>query len=58
MVLTYVILVVSFCLSLGVYIMQGKPGKQAQALKLHHIAEVIVFVGLPALYVAMFLFVR
>ena len=30
MVLTYLILLMSFCLSLAVYIMQGKPGKQAQ----------------------------
>jgi hypothetical protein len=58
MVLTYMILLVSFCASLAVYIMQGKPGKQAQALKLHHFTEVIVFVGLPVLYVGMFLFVR
>jgi hypothetical protein len=58
MVLTYLILLMSFCLSLGVYIMQSKPGKQARALKLHHFTEVIIFVGLPALYVGMFLFVR
>ncbi len=58
MVLTYLILLMSFCLSLAVYVMQGKPEKQARALKLHHFTEVIVFVGLPILYVAMFLFVR
>jgi hypothetical protein len=58
MVLTYLILLACFCLSLGVYILQGKPGKQAQELKLHHFTEVIVFVGLPVLYVGMFLFVR
>ena len=58
MVLTYLILLMSFCLSLAIYVMQSKPGKQATALKLHHFTEVIVFIGLPALYVAMFLFVR
>ena len=58
MVLTYMILLMSFCLSLAVYIMQGKPGKQPQALKLHHVTEVIVFVGMPVLYVGIFLFVR
>jgi hypothetical protein len=58
MVLTYLILLVSFCLSLAVYILQGKPGKQPQALKLHHFTEVIVFVGMPVLYVGMFLFVK
>jgi hypothetical protein len=58
MVLTYLILLVSFCLSLAVYVIQGKPGKQPQALKLHHFTEVIVFAGMPVLYVGMFLFVR
>jgi hypothetical protein len=58
MVLTCLVLLMSFCLSLGVYIMQAKPGKQARALELHHFAEVIVFAGLPILYVALFLFVR
>ncbi len=58
MVLTYLILLMSFCLSLAIYLMQGKPEKQARALKLHHFTEGMVFAGMPVLYVALFLFVR
>ena len=58
MILTYLILLVSFCLSLAIYLMQGKPEKQARALKLHHFTEGMVFAGMPVLYVALFLFMR
>ncbi len=54
MILTYFILLASFFLSIAVFILQGKKAVE-RAKKLNRISERIVIIGMPVLYVALFL---
>jgi hypothetical protein len=55
MMLTYFILLVSFFLNIGIFVLQGKERKEP-AQRLHKWSEKLVFVGVPVLYGALFLF--
>ena len=59
MVLTYLILLLSFFLNIGVFMYQsrGDAGKE-KAKKLSKLCEKLVFIGVPVLYLGLFLFVR
>jgi len=56
MLLTYFILLGGFFLNIGIFIMQNKD-KKGLADKFNRWAESLVFVGVPVLYAALFLFV-
>lgn len=55
MLLTYFILLGGFFLNIGVFILQGKEKKEL-AKKFNRWAETLVFIGVPVLYGALFLF--
>ncbi|HOX05414.1 MAG TPA: hypothetical protein PK280_03350 [Planctomycetota bacterium] len=55
MMLTYFILLVSFFLNIGIFVLQGREKKEP-AQRLHRLSEKLVFVGVPVLYGALFLF--
>lgn len=57
MVLTYLVLLVSFFTSIRVFQLQGRNDKE-KAGKLHRLTERLVFTGMPALYVGLFLLVH
>jgi len=57
MLLTYLILLSTFFLTLRVFVLQGRQEAE-RAKKLNRLAERLVFIGLPSLYVLLFLFVR
>lgn len=54
MILTYFILLASFFLSIAVFILQGKKATE-RAQRLNRISERLVIIGMPALYVTLFL---
>jgi hypothetical protein len=57
MILTYLILLCCFCLSIGVYLLQNKgDAGKISAKKLNRISEYLVFIGMPTLYISLFLF--
>lgn len=56
MILTYLILLCCFCLSIAVYILQHKSdvGKLT-AKKMNRMSEYLVFIGMPTLYICLFI---
>ncbi|MFH1709145.1 MAG: hypothetical protein ABIF71_14675 [Planctomycetota bacterium] len=57
MMLTYLILLVSFGLNISIFVLQGKQ-REDLVKKLNNWSNKIVFAGVPLLYVALFLFVK
>lgn len=55
MMTTYLVLLLCYFLSLAVFVLHGKASPE-RAKKLHRWGEIIAFVGAPALYLALFLF--
>ena len=51
------ILLISFFLNISVFVLQGK-GQKERAQTLSKLCEKLVFIGVPVLYVALFLFVK
>lgn len=57
MILTYLILLCCFCLSIAVYILQNKSESgKLTAKKMNRISEYLVFIGMPTLYICLFFF--
>ena len=54
MMLTYFVLLASFFLNIAVFVFQGK-GKKEQAQRFSRWCEGLVFVGVPLLYLGLFL---
>lgn len=57
MVLTYLLLLCSFFLSIRVFMLQGR-GDLERAKKLSKLSEFLVFIGMPVLYAGLFLLLR
>ncbi|HTL53002.1 MAG TPA: hypothetical protein VL860_10535, partial [Planctomycetota bacterium] len=57
MMLTYLILLLSFFLNIGIFVAQNK-GNKERALRLSKWSSYLVFIGVPVLYLSLFLFVR
>lgn len=55
MMLTYFILLASFFLNIGIFVLQGRDRKEP-AQRLHRLSEKLAFIGVPVLYGALFLF--
>ena len=55
--LTYLILLASFFLNISVFVLQSK-GKKEQAQTLSTLCEKLVFIGVPVLYIGLFLFIK
>ena len=57
MMLTYLILLISFFLNIGIFLAQSK-GNKDRANRLSKWSSGLVFIGVPVLYVALFVFVQ
>ena len=57
MVLTYFLLLACFFISIYVFILQGRKDEE-RASRFNKITERLVYVGLPLMYVALFVFFR
>jgi hypothetical protein len=57
MVLTYFILLSCFFMSLMVFVLQNRK-EEERARRLHHVTKNTALIGIPALYVALFIFAR
>lgn len=56
MMLTYFLLLVSFALNIAIFVLRSKK-REDEAMRFNKWCEKLVFIGVPVLYIALFLFV-